>query len=102
MANQTAAQEAMKQAAKHLQSQLWAVDRVERSCSILSVIGCVFTIVTFSISKAFRRPINRMVFYASWGNQVANVTTLMSRAYINDPNSVGCQTQAFLLQTYGC
>lgn len=39
---------------------------VERVVSVLSLIGCVFIIASFSLSKAFQyKPINRLVFYAS-------------------------------------
>ena len=73
---------------------------IERACSIFSLLGCLFIIVTFSMSKAFHKPINRLVFYASFGNSITNVATIMARSFIGDPNSVGCQTQAFLIQMY--
>ncbi|KOS17353.1 Cyclic AMP receptor-like protein A [Escovopsis weberi] len=80
--------------------QLRAVSNVERACSILSLAGCVFTIVTFSLSKSFRKPINRLVFYATFGNMMTNVGTLISRQYLPFPNSPGCQFQAFLIQMF--
>jgi hypothetical protein len=49
-------------------------------------------------SKTFHKPINRLVFYASFGNMLTNVGTLMSRHYLGSPYSVGCQFQAFLIQ----
>lgn len=76
------------------------MSNVERACSILSLISCVFTIATFTFSKSFRKPINRLVFYASFGNMMSNVGTLMSRTYLPFPNSAGCQFQAFLIQMY--
>jgi hypothetical protein len=81
-------------------SQLNQISDIERACSVLSLVGSVFTIVTFCSSKKFHKPINRLVFYASWGNMLTNVGTLMSRAYISSPNSVGCQLQGFLIQLY--
>ena len=78
--------------------QLSSLSTIERACSVLSLLGCILIIITFSFSKAFHKPINRLVFYASFGNMMTNVGTLMAREYINFPNSVGCQFQAFLIQ----
>jgi hypothetical protein len=71
---------------------------IERTCSVFSLLGCLFIIVTFCCSKSFHKPINRLVFYASFGNMMTNVGTLMARTYIGFPNSAGCQLQAFLIQ----
>ncbi|ATY58457.1 cAMP receptor [Cordyceps militaris] len=78
--------------------QLEAISVIERTCSVFSLLGCLFTIVTFCSSTAFHKPINRLVFYASFGNMMTNVGTLMSRAYLHDILSAGCQFQAFLIQ----
>ncbi|RCI13901.1 hypothetical protein L249_8198 [Ophiocordyceps polyrhachis-furcata BCC 54312] len=77
-----------------------AISVVERACSVLSLLGCIFTIVTFCSSKAFHKPINRLVFYASFGNMLTNVGTLMSNAYLSELDSFGCQFQSFLIQTF--
>ena len=81
-------------------SQVEAISAIERACSVLSLGGCVFTIVTFCLSSSFHKPINRLVFYASFGNMLSNVGTLMSRAYMTDLTSFGCQFQSFLIQLY--
>ncbi|KAK4453142.1 G-protein coupled receptor [Podospora aff. communis PSN243] len=73
---------------------------IERACSVFSLLGCFFIIITFCSSKAFHKPINRLVFYASFGNAITNVATLMARSYIGDTNSAGCQFQAFLIQMF--
>lgn len=73
---------------------------IERVCSVFSLLGCVFIIATFCLSKAFHKPINRLVFYASFGNLMTNVATLMARTYVGDIDSAGCQLQAFLIQMY--
>ncbi|KAH8661270.1 hypothetical protein BGZ61DRAFT_149205 [Ilyonectria robusta] len=87
--------------AEHLtQSQLNALSIIERVCSVFSLLGSLFVIGTFVSSKSFHKPINRLVFYASFGNMMTNVGTLMSRQYIDSPNSVGCQFQAFLIQMF--
>jgi hypothetical protein len=79
-------------------SQLDALSVIERTCSVFSLLGSLFIIGTFLSSKAFHKPINRLVFYASFGNMMTNVGTLMSRSYTGSPDSVGCQFQAFLIQ----
>jgi hypothetical protein len=72
----------------------------ERICSALSLIGCAFIAITFSFSKAFHKPINRMVFWASMGNVFTNVATLMSRSTLSNTKSGWCQLQGFLIQMY--
>lgn len=38
---------------------------IERVVSVFSLLGCLFVITTFAMSKTFHKPINRLVFYAS-------------------------------------
>lgn len=78
--------------------QLENFSAIERAGSVLSLLGCVFIIGTFCFSKAFHKPINRLIFYASFGNLMTNVATLMARTYLGDTSSPGCQFQAFLIQ----
>jgi hypothetical protein len=85
-------------AAAQLEYRLNTLTIIERVCSVLSLLGCLFTIITFCSSKAFHKPINRLVFYATFGNMMTNVGTLMSRSYILAPDSFGCQFQGFLIQ----
>ncbi|KAL7796138.1 putative G-protein coupled receptor protein [Trichoderma ceciliae] len=82
------------------EAQYNALTIIERACSSLSMLGCSFTILTFCCSKYFSKAINRLVFYASFGNLLTNIGTMISRAYIDQPNSAGCQVQAFLIQTF--
>ncbi|KAK3317226.1 hypothetical protein B0T19DRAFT_287684 [Cercophora scortea] len=78
-----------------------AIVAIERVCSAFSLLGCVFVITTFSISPAFRqRAINRLVFFATFGNMLTNIATLMTRSYTLSVNSFGCQFQAFLIQVF--
>ncbi|KAK5627311.1 hypothetical protein RRF57_003026 [Xylaria bambusicola] len=79
---------------------LHAITIIERIGSVFSLLGCIFIIITFLTSSAFRKPINRLVFYASFGNMAVNVGTLIARSYIEDENSTGCQVQAFLIQQF--
>lgn len=78
--------------------KLDAITIIERTCSVFSLLGCLFIIISFSCSKMFHKPINRLVFYASFGNMMSNIGTLMARSYVNDTNVFGCQFQAFLIQ----
>lgn len=78
--------------------QLAVFGVIERACSVFSLLGCVFIISTFMLSKSFQKPITRLVFYASFGNMMTNVATLMARTYVNSPLSPGCQFQGFLIQ----
>lgn len=82
------------------QGQLDAISVIERACSVLSLLGCLFIIATFCSSASFHKPINRLVFYASFGNVFAVVGTLMSRSYMNDLDSFGCQFQGGLIQLF--
>lgn len=74
------------------------ITSLERSGSVLSLLGSLFVIVTFLTSHAFHKPVNRLVFYASFGNLMTNVGTLMSTAFTDNPRSPGCQFQGFLIQ----
>lgn len=65
--------------------------------SSLSIAGCIFIITTFCFCKSFHKPINRLVFYASFGNFFASVAFMMAGIYVNAPRSAGCQAQGFLL-----
>jgi hypothetical protein len=80
------------------EAQLNDIVIIERVCSSLSLIGCAFIIVTFLSSRAFHKPINRLVFYASFGNMMTNVATLMGRTALSDVNGALCQLQGFLIQ----
>ncbi|KAI5462041.1 hypothetical protein BGZ63DRAFT_453289 [Mariannaea sp. PMI_226] len=71
---------------------------IERVGSCFSLLGCCFIISTFCFSKAFHKPINRLVFYASIGNLIVTVGTLIGTTYIEHIDSAGCQMQAFMIQ----
>lgn len=79
--------------------QLFAISVTERVCSTISLIGTFVIVATFIGSRSFRKPINRLVFYASWGNIMANIATLISQSGIHaGVGSSLCQFQAFLIQ----
>lgn len=76
---------------------------LERVTSIFSVIGCIFIFITFLFSKKFRRPVNRLIFYASWGNLLMNVATLLSvtpTQALRPKESPLCRFQGFLIQIF--
>jgi hypothetical protein len=77
---------------------VWTV----RGSSIFSMLGSFFVVTTFLFSSRFQSSINRLIFYASWGNILTNTGSLMSRAPIErGPDSSFCQFQGFMLQWYG-
>ncbi|KAK6833721.1 hypothetical protein PG987_008415 [Apiospora arundinis] len=82
------------------EGKLDAITIVERTGSVFSLLGCLFIIISFSCSKVFHKPINRLVFYASFGNMMSNIGTLMARSYVHDINAIGCQLQGFLIQMF--
>ncbi|KAJ5187834.1 hypothetical protein N7449_010828 [Penicillium cf. viridicatum] len=83
------------------QRQLAAISVTERVCSAISLIGTFIIITSFISSRSFRKPINRLVFYASWGNMMANIATMISQSGIHaGTRSRLCQLQAFLIQWF--
>ncbi|KAJ5176489.1 uncharacterized protein N7482_002366 [Penicillium canariense] len=81
--------------------QLSAISITERICSAVSLASTSVIVVTFISSPSFRKPINRLVFYASWGNIMANIATLISQSGIHaGVGSPLCQFQAFLIQWF--
>lgn len=72
---------------------------IERLASALSLLGATFVIVTFIIDEKFRKPINRLVFLATFGNILTNVATLISVAGVEaGGGSALCQFQGFVIQ----
>ncbi|RBA22567.1 hypothetical protein FPRO05_00914 [Fusarium proliferatum] len=70
-------------------SEASAISAIERTCSVPSLLGSLFIIATFCSSKLFHKPISRMLFYASFGNMMSNVATLMSKSFLDQPDSAG-------------
>ena len=81
------------------QGDLDIFERTSRISSGFSLAGASFIILTFCTSKKFHRPINRLAFYASFGNIVTNLATIYSREGIRQgKESRMCQAQAAILQ----
>ena len=82
--------------------QIHDLEIIERVASCISIIGTSFVFTTFIYSPAFRKPINRLIFYASWGNMLCNIATLIAQTGIRaGRDSHLCQFQGFLIQMYG-
>lgn len=81
--------------------ELHDLETTERIASCFSLIGTSFILFTFLYSPAFRKPVNRLIFYASWGNTLCNVATLISQKGIRaGRDSHLCQFQGFLIQMF--
>lgn len=79
--------------------QLHALETTGRVAAYFSVTGTIFAMLTSLFSPSFKKPINRLIFYASWRNLLCNVATLMSRSGIRTIQySLLCQFQAVLIQ----
>ncbi|KAI4092491.1 MAG: hypothetical protein L6R37_007568 [Teloschistes peruensis] len=81
------------------QHQMMAI--TERIISGISIIGILFIILTYMFSSAFSKPINRLVFYASWGNLGLCIVAMIS---MDGPDagqkSALCQFQGFMAQLF--
>lgn len=70
-----------------------------RVSSVFSLIGASFIIITFCSSTSFHRPINRLAFFAAFGNILSNVATITSRdGIVHGSDSALCKAQASLIQ----
>ncbi|KAL8791871.1 MAG: hypothetical protein Q9195_005533 [Heterodermia aff. obscurata] len=78
-----------------------ALETIERIASSFSLVGTLIIFVTFASSSDFRKPINRLIFYASWGNTLCSIASMISQSGIRDGQaSPLCQFQAFLIQMF--
>ncbi len=77
--------------------QIAVLNIIQQVGSSLSLVGCIFIIGTFCFCDAFHKSINRLVFYASFGNLASSVAFMMAGLHIDQPLSAACQAQAFLL-----
>ncbi|MCJ1231532.1 hypothetical protein MMC12_008209 [Toensbergia leucococca] len=82
-------------------SQFRAIEYTSRTASLISLIGTIFIFVTFLTQPAFRKPFNRLVFYAALGNTLFNAATMISRnGILAGSDSRLCQFQGFLVQMF--
>jgi hypothetical protein len=81
--------------------QLYAIQATERTASVLSLLGAAFIISTFFMNKEFHKLINQLIFYACFGNVMANIgnTHLHVRCYFRF-GGAAVPVQGFLIQMY--
>lgn len=83
-------------------SQLFSLQCTERVTSALSLLAFCFVFYTYLFCKGFKKPINRLIFYAAWGNLGTTVAGLIAHDGLNaGPETALCQFQAFVIQMYG-
>ncbi|MCJ1275697.1 hypothetical protein MMC21_003500 [Puttea exsequens] len=81
------------------QSNAFAV--TERVTSIFSLLGILFILSTFLLGRGFDKPINRLIFAASWSNLGMNIAALIAEDGVAaGANSSLCQFQAFAIQMF--
>ena len=79
--------------------QVNAMVITERVTSVFSLLGIFFILSTFLLGRGFDKPINRLIFFASWSNLGTNVAALIAQnGIIAGANSALCQFQAFAIQ----
>lgn len=81
------------------EAQVNALAITERVISVFSIIGIFFILFTFYFLKSFHKPINRLIFFASFGNLGMNIACLIAEDGISSEHNSGlCTFQAFLIQ----
>lgn len=89
----------MKMAVELTANQTNAFAVTERVTSIFSLLGILFILSTFLLGRGFDKPINRLVFAASWSNLGMNIAALIAEDGVTaGANSSLCQFQAFAIQ----
>ncbi|KAL8935883.1 MAG: hypothetical protein Q9211_004467 [Gyalolechia sp. 1 TL-2023] len=83
------------------EGQASALAITERVVSVFSIIGIFFILFTFYFLKTFHKPINRLIYFASFGNLGMNVACLIAENGISSGHTSGlCTFQAFLIQMF--
>ena len=81
------------------ESELNAMQITERVTSVLSLLGILFILLTFLLCRGFDKPINRLIFFASWSNLGMNIATLIAEdGPAAGQNSSLCQFQGWAIQ----
>lgn len=71
----------------------------ERVTSVFSLIGIFFILFTYLIGRGFDKPINRLIFFASWSNLGMNAACLIAEKGVKlGQDSPLCQFQAWAIQ----
>ena len=80
-------------------NELNAMQVTERVTSIFSLLGILFILSTFLLGRGFDKPINRLIFFASWSNLGMSIATLIAEdGPTAGQNSSLCQFQAWAIQ----
>ncbi|KAF2856948.1 hypothetical protein T440DRAFT_512933 [Plenodomus tracheiphilus IPT5] len=86
------------------EGQYRAIEVVTRTTSVASILGSFFILGTFAAFPFFRKPINRLIFYATFGNVMVNVATLISTSALPRPGATSasrlCEFQGVLIQWF--
>ena len=83
-------------------SQNSALAITERVCSALSLLGFLLVVFTYLFCEGFKKPVNRLIFYAAWSNLGSTVVGFISRdGIVAGQDSALCQISAFLFQMFG-
>ena len=93
----------MSSAANFSSSEFHALEATVRAMSSLSMASSLFVQITFLGSNLFQTPINRLIFYATFGNIFANIATMIARDSViegGDDTNALCQFQGFFLQWF--
>lgn len=78
--------------------QLNALTITERVNSSISLLGIFFILITYTFYPFFNKPINRLIFFATWANLGTCVASLISIDGL--ANASLCRFQAFLVQMW--
>lgn len=83
------------------ESQLQSFVIVVRISSTFSLVGALFIIITFCMSKSFHKPINRLAFFAAFGNVITNFATMVAQDGIKKGCGSGlCTVQGALINWF--
>ncbi|KMU76126.1 hypothetical protein CISG_05494 [Coccidioides immitis RMSCC 3703] len=82
-------------------AQLHSIDIAVRTCASVSVLACILVIGCYMFSRRFHTPLNRLIFYATWGNILAHLAELIARSgpRAGETSSL-CRFQAFFIQWF--
>lgn len=82
-------------------TQMQALIVTERVNSAVSIAAIFFVVFTYLLAPGFNKPINRLIFFASFGNLGSAVAALISEnGPLSGTKSVLCKLQAFLVQMF--
>ena len=83
-------------------SQRTAISITERVSATLSLLAFFLVTGTYLFSTGFRKPVNRLIFYAQWSNLGTTIVGFLSyEGVFAGQDSALCQFQAFLFQMFG-